>query len=76
MALPAIDTACWSRDAATPMTALKSGPDGLCAAIAATKLATNGPKTMGETEHVNGLRWRLRRFESPLVLMLIFAALI
>ncbi len=74
--MPAPDTAYWAEDAAAVMSALESGPDGLSEATAATRLATHGPNSMGETRHQNGLRLLIRQFESPLVLILIFAAVI
>ncbi len=76
MTLPAPDKAYWSQDAAALMTALGTGPGGLTAASAATKLAQYGANSVGEEQQTNGLHLLLRQFESPLVLILIFAAVI
>ena len=66
----------WSQPAPTLLTALKSGPVGIDAAEAARRLAKAGP---GLTVARDALRWPgllMRQYESPLVLILILAALV
>lgn len=58
------------------MPVLGSGPQGLTKAQAATLLSTHGANTMAGAQRHSGLRLALRQFESPLVLILIFAAVI
>ena len=58
------------------MAVLGLGPQGLTKAQAATLLYTHGTNTMAGAQRHSGLRLALRQFESPLVLILIFAAVI
>jgi len=71
---PGLDTPYWSQDAAAITAGLGSGPGGLSSATAAAKLRQVGPNSVEEASHLSALRLLLRQFESPLVLILIFAA--
>lgn len=55
---------------------LGSQPDGLGSERAATQLASIGPNSVDETPRLSALRLLLRQFESPLVMILAFAACI
>jgi len=66
----------WSQDAATLMAALGSGPAGLSSASAAASLRENGANAVEDAAPLSALRLLLRQFESPLVLILVFAAII
>ncbi len=71
-----VPEAWWSQPAPTLLTALNSGPVGLDAAEAARRLAKVGP---GLTAAHDAFRWPgllMRQYESPLVLILILAALV
>lgn len=76
MTPPIPDTAYWTQEPGAVMTALGSGPQGLTLAQAATSLASYGTNTMAGAERNSGIKLALRQFESPLVLILIFAAVI
>jgi P-type Mg2+ transporter len=73
---PVLDTPYWSQDAATLSAALGSSPGGLSSEGAAAKLRLVGPNNVEEASRLSALRLLLRQFESPLVLILIFAAAI
>ena len=73
---PGLGTPYWSQDAATLSAALGSGPGGLSSEGAAEKLRLVGPNSVEEASRLSALRLLLRQFESPLVLILIFAAAI
>lgn len=64
----------WSRGAVALAAELGSGPGGLSADEAARRLAENGPNAVEEAKRLGALRLFLRQFESPLVLILAFAA--
>ena len=64
----------WSRSAAALAAELETGPAGLSAAEAARRLAAVGPNAVEEGRRLGALRLFLRQFESPLVLILAFAA--
>jgi Mg2+-importing ATPase len=66
----------WSQDAATLVSALGSGPGGLSSGQAIAELARIGPNSVEDATHLSTLRLFLRQFESPLVLILAFAAVI
>ena len=53
-----------------------SGPGGLSSERAAAQLRLAGPNSVEDASHLSALRLLLRQFESPLVLILIFAAVI
>ncbi|QWG11129.1 magnesium-translocating P-type ATPase [Bradyrhizobium sediminis] len=76
MSSPGIDAPYWSQDAAALSAALGSGPGGLPSEAAAAKLRLVGPNSVEEESQLSALRLLLRQFESPLVLILIFAAAI
>ena len=76
MSSPGLDTPYWSQDAAALSVALGSGPGGLSSEEAATKLQLVGPNSVEDASRMSALRLLLRQFESPLVLILIFAAAI
>ena len=76
MSGPGLDTPYWSQDAAELSAALGSGPGGLSSEGAAAKLHLVGPNSVEDASHLSALRLLLRQFESPLVLILIFAAAI
>lgn len=66
----------WSRPAPELLAALGSGPEGLDRAEAASRLAQAGPNRVATRE---GRRWPgllLRQYESPLVLILLLAAVV
>ena len=66
----------WSADQRALMKSLGSGPVGLGADEATRILATVGPNSVEEAARLSALRLLLRQFESPLVLILAFAAAI
>ena len=76
MSGPGLDTPYWSQDAATLSAGLESGPGGLSSEAAAAKLRLIGPNSVEDAPQLSALRLLLRQFESPLVLILIFAAAI
>ncbi|WP_338834273.1 magnesium-translocating P-type ATPase [Bradyrhizobium septentrionale] len=71
-----LDTPYWSQDAAALMAALESGPGGLSPQKAIAKLRLVGPNVVEESSRLSAFHLFLRQFESPLVLILIFAAAI
>ena len=73
---PGLDTPYWSQDAAALSAALGSGPGGLSSEKAALQLRLVGPNSVEDASHLSRFRLLLRQFESPLVLILIFAAAI
>ena len=73
---PGLDIPYWSQDAAAVSAALGSGPSGLSSERAAAQLRLVGPNSVEDASHLSALRLLLRQFESPLVLILIFAAVI
>jgi Mg2+-importing ATPase len=73
---PGRETPYWSQEAVTLSATLGSGPDGLSSAQACAKLHLIGPNSVQDTLQLSALRLLLRQFESPLVLILIFAAVI
>jgi Mg2+-importing ATPase len=64
----------WSRDVDDLSTSLGSGSNGLTAARAAEQLAVVGPNSVEDAQRLGPLRLLWRQVESPLVLILIFAA--
>ena len=76
MSGPGLDTPYWSQDAAALSAALGSGPGGLSSEKAAAQLRLVGPNSVEDASHMSAFRLLLRQFESPLVLILIFAAVI
>ncbi len=76
MADPGTDNPYWSRDVAAVSAALGSGSGGLSSAKAAAQLRQVGPNSVEDASKTSALRLLLQQFESPLVLILIFAAVI
>ena len=66
----------WSRTAADILRELGSSPRGLTAAAAAAKLASVGPNQLRPATVASPVGLLLRQFRSPLVLILVAAALI
>jgi P-type Mg2+ transporter len=71
-----VPLAWWSCPAPVLITALKSGEGGLTARQAARRLATMGPNRVSAKAGHGTVALFLRQYESPLVLILIFAALV
>jgi len=76
MADAGTDTPFWSRDVTELSAALGSGVGGLSSAKAAEKLRAVGPNSVEDATQLSALRLLLRQFQSPLVLILIFGAVI
>jgi P-type Mg2+ transporter len=74
VSLPDSTAPYWSREAGDLIASLGSGPNGLTAAQAAERLAVVGPNTVEDAQRLGPLRLLWRQVESPLVLILIFAA--
>ena len=72
---PQID-AFWSKSVEDVVAALKTTSIGLDDATAAARLAAWGPNAIQDEGHATALRLFLRQFESPLVLILLFGAII
>ncbi|MCX7888618.1 MAG: magnesium-translocating P-type ATPase [Rhodobacteraceae bacterium] len=66
----------WSLPEAGLCAVVDSGPGGLTAAEAALRLAREGPNLIAEDAGAGAARLLLRQFESPLVVILVVAALI
>ncbi|MEI2687500.1 MAG: cation-transporting P-type ATPase [Cypionkella sp.] len=72
----AADLPYWCQDQDALIAALQSGPGGLGSARATRILAEVGPNSVERAVRLSVLRLILRQFESPLVLILVFAAAI
>ena len=70
------DAPYWGQDQTALAVSLGSGPAGLATPAAASRLALVGPNSVEDAGHLSSLRLLLRQFESPLVLILAFAAAI
>ncbi|MCW5770074.1 MAG: magnesium-translocating P-type ATPase [Rhodospirillaceae bacterium] len=66
----------WSRDAAAAMAELGARPEGLTSAEAAGRRDRAGATAVTEENGNGAFRLALRQFESPLVLILVFAAIV
>jgi Mg2+-importing ATPase len=66
----------WSAPAADVLSALKSSPGGLAADAARERLARVGPNVLGESKRSDVPTLLLRQFASPIVLLLIAAAVL
>ncbi|MFT3673097.1 magnesium-translocating P-type ATPase [Aestuariivirga sp.] len=66
----------WARPADAVLTELGSSPAGLTAAEAAARLARDGANSLAAASANNPFRVFLRQFYSPLVLILVFAAVV
>ncbi|MBC7583649.1 MAG: magnesium-translocating P-type ATPase [Tardiphaga sp.] len=76
MADAARDARYWNEDPTALAASLGAGPGGLTSDRAASQLATVGPNSVEDAPRLSALRLMLRQFESPLVLILAFAAAI
>ena len=74
MSVPDTTAPYWSRDVGDLSASLGSGSNGLTAARAAERLAVVGPNSVEDAQRLGPLRLLWRQVESPLVLILIFAA--
>ncbi len=70
------DASYWSHDANALAASLGTGTSGLTSGQAAVQLAAVGANSVEDAERLSALRLLLRQFESPLVLILAFAAAI
>lgn len=70
------DLAYWRQDAASLAAALGSSANGLSSSQAVAQLLQIGPNTVEDAVRLSAIRLFLRQFESPLVLILAFAAAI
>jgi len=70
------DVPYWSREVAELSAALGSSSGGLSSENSAARLRQVGPNSVEDASHLSALRLLLRQFESPLVLILIFGAVI
>jgi len=66
----------WSEDATSLTARLGSGPGGLTAGQAAALLAQQGPNSVEDAAPLNAFRLLVAQFESPLILILVFAAVV
>ena len=66
----------WSQPPATLFQQLATGPQGLTAAEAADRLRRDGPNTVHDEAAQTAFALLMRQFGSPLVLILIFAAVV
>lgn len=73
---PREDIPYWSQDPSTVMASLETRPVGLTSVQAATQLGLVGPNSVEDNARLSAVRLLLRQFESPLVLILAFAAVI
>ncbi len=69
-------TAYWSRPSADLLTELHSTPDGLSTTEARERLQQVGPNVLKPRRHDTALRSFITQFTSPLVLILVFAAIV
>jgi Mg2+-importing ATPase len=76
MAAHVTDVPYWSREVAELSAALGSGSGGLSPEYAAEQLRRVGTNSVEDASKLSALRLLLRQFESPLVLILIFGAVI
>ena len=74
MSVPDTAAPYWSRDVADLSASLGSGSNGLTATHAAERLSVVGPNSVEDAQSFGPLRLLWRQVESPLVLILIFAA--
>jgi Mg2+-importing ATPase len=64
----------WSAEVEDVLRALKSGPDGLAPEEAARRLDVFGPNLLKKSRKTDSLTLLLGQFKSPIILILIFAA--
>lgn len=70
------EDAYWAHDAAGLLTALTTSPQGLSATQAAKRLKRHGPNVVEEQRDVAAVQLLLHQFASPLVLILVFGAVV
>jgi Mg2+-importing ATPase len=66
----------WSEPADQLLARLGSGPGGLAAAAARTRLKHDGPNALADEDETAALRLLLRQFANPLVLILVFGGIV
>jgi len=71
-----IESHYWSQNAADLSAALGSGPGGLASAAASAQFRLVGPNSVDDVSRLSAIGLLVRQFESPLVLILVFAAAI
>ncbi len=74
--IPTDGAAYWSMPAQTLLAGLKSSPSGLSSGEAEARLRETGPNTVGRKGRTSAISAFVRQFRSPLVLILIFAAIV
>ena len=66
----------WTTDVSSLLTQLKSRPLGLTSPEATAILNTTGPNVLNGEKSIEPLRLLLRQYESPLLFVLIFGAVL
>lgn len=66
----------WSQEAEAALRSLGTSRSGLSSDEAAARLRRDGPNTFGKREQTSAAKLLLRQFESPLVLILVFASVV
>jgi Mg2+-importing ATPase len=66
----------WSRDASELTIELGTGANGLSAKEAVERLGIHGPNVVMDQARLTAARLLLKQFESPLVIILVFGAVI
>jgi Mg2+-importing ATPase len=66
----------WDRSADDVLQALGSSRDGLDSTEAAARLARVGPNRIGKRRRTSSLRLLLQQFQSPIILILVFASVL
>jgi len=74
--VPSVPHSFWSLPTADVLSGLQSSPSGITADTAAERLARIGPNVLGERKRSNAPTLLLRQVTSPLVLLLIAAAVL
>ncbi len=69
-------TAYWTSDASSLLTQFKSRATGLTSQEAGAKLSTDGPNVLNAEKNIGPFRLLARQYESPLLLVLIFGAVL
>ena len=71
-----VPNAYWTTDASNLLTQFKSRPKGLTSQEAAAQLNNSGPNVLSDEKNVGPFRLLLRQYESPLLLVHIFGAVL
>ncbi len=66
----------WALPAEELLTELHTAADGMSSAEASTRLRLNGPNAIGSKSGISAISVFARQFRSPLVLILVFAAIV